>query len=118
MAYLNRESLNTIGFKRLGKNVKISDKTSIYDPELIEIGDNVRIDDFCVISGKVTFGRNVHITVFCNLAGGTEGLVMEDFSTLAYGCHVFTQSSDIRLLVLVRLFFLESPLEREPLLEL
>jgi acetyltransferase-like isoleucine patch superfamily enzyme len=92
--YLTEEQLLTIPFKFVGKNVKISDKASIYNPELIEIHDNSRIDDFCVISGKVFIGKHVHITVFCNVAGGTEGIIFNDFSALAYGCHVFTQSDD------------------------
>ena len=58
------------------------------------IGDHSRIDDFCVVSGKVTIGRNVHFAVFSNVAGGTEGVTFEDFSGLAYGCHVFSQSDD------------------------
>lgn len=94
MAFLSEEYLVNLGFKRLGNNVKISDKASIYNPELIEIGDNSRIDDFCVISGQVSLGRNVHIAVFCNIAGGEKGITIDDFSGLAYGCHVFTQSDD------------------------
>jgi galactoside O-acetyltransferase len=94
MAFLSSEQLLKMGFKKLGKNVLISDKASIYNPEQIEVGDKSRIDDFCVISGKVIIGRNVHIAVFCNLAGGSEGIILEDFSGLAYGCHVFSQSDD------------------------
>lgn len=94
MSFLPESILAEIGFKGLGINVKISDKASIYNPELMEIGDNSRIDDFCVISGKVNLGRNVHIAVFCNIAGGESGVTLEDFSGLAYGCHVFTQSDD------------------------
>lgn len=94
MSYLSRKSLESLGFKYLGENVKISDKASIYDFGKISIGDNSRIDDFCVISGNVFIGRNVHIAVFCNVAGGEEGIIFEDFSGLAYGCHIFTQSDD------------------------
>lgn len=94
MAFLNEKSLAALGFKYLGANVKISDKASIYNPELIEIGDDSRIDDFCVISGKVTIGKNVHIAVFCNVGGGEVGVTLEDFCGLAYGCHVFAQSDD------------------------
>jgi acetyltransferase-like isoleucine patch superfamily enzyme len=94
MAFLTEVSLAALGFKRLGDNVKISDKASIYNPELMEIGNHSRIDDFCVISGKVTIGRNVHIAVFCNIGGGDLGVTLEDFSGLAYGCHVFSQSDD------------------------
>lgn len=94
MAYYTENQLLSMGFKRLGKNVKISDKASIYNTEEIEIGDNSRIDDFCVISGKVTIGRNVHIAPFCLVSGGEKGISMDDFSGLAYKVQVFTQSDD------------------------
>ncbi|WP_416560452.1 acyltransferase [Limnohabitans sp. yimb22184] len=94
MAYLNNDQLNQMGFKRLGKNVKISDKASIYNSNEIEIGDNSRIDDFCVISGKISLGNYVHIAPHCLLAGGDLGVVMEDFSGLAYYVQVFSQSDD------------------------
>lgn len=94
MAFFSREQLEKLRFKSLGNNVLVSDKASIYNHGEIELGDNTRIDDFCVISGKVTIGRNVHIAVFCNVAGGEKGVVMEDFSGLAYGCQVFSQSDD------------------------
>jgi galactoside O-acetyltransferase len=83
-----------MGFKKLGRDVRISDRAAIYDPERIEIGNYSRIDDFCVVSGTITIGRNVHITVQCNLAGGSPGITMEDFSCLAYACQVFAQSDD------------------------
>lgn len=94
MAFLSEQALAEMGFKHIGKNVKISNKASIYNPELMSIGDHSRIDDFCVISGKVTIGRNVHIAIFCNVGGGELGVTMEDFSGLAYGCQVFSQSDD------------------------
>lgn len=94
MAFLTQSQLQAMGFKHLGVDVKISDKASIYNCDLIEIGDYSRIDDFCVVSGRVTIGRNVHIAVFNNVAGGELGVTMEDFSGLAYGCHVFSQSDD------------------------
>ncbi|WP_286833454.1 MULTISPECIES: acyltransferase [Acinetobacter] len=94
MAYLSYENLKNMGFKSLGKNVKISDKAAIYDCEQIEIGDNSRIDDFCIISGSIKIGAYCHITPMCLLAGGTEGIILQDFVTLAYGVKVFSQSDD------------------------
>lgn len=94
MAYLNQREMEALGIKSLGKGVKISDRAAIYNPELLEIGDFSRIDDFCVVSGKVSIGRNVHFAVFCNVAGGEPGIIFEDFSGLSYGCHVFAQSDD------------------------
>ena len=94
MGFLTEEQLQSLGFKKLGRNVRISDRASIFDPDQMEIGHNSRIDDFCVVSGRVVIGRNVHVAVFCNIAGGTEGVTLDDFSGLAYGCHVFSQSDD------------------------
>lgn len=94
MGYLTDETVRAMGFKKVGRNVKISSQASIYDCERIEIGDNSRIDDFSMLSGTVSIGRNVLLTAYSNLAGGEPGIVMEDFSCLAYGCHVFAQSDD------------------------
>lgn len=94
MGYLSQDALEVMGFALLGKNVKISNKASIYEPEKIEIGDNSRIDDFCVVSGRVVMGQNVHIAPLCLVAGGDEGIVLGDFSGLAYHVQVFSQSDD------------------------
>jgi acetyltransferase-like isoleucine patch superfamily enzyme len=94
MAYLSRDILESMGFARLGRNVKISEKASIYEPEKMEIGDHSRIDDFCVVSGRITMGRNVHIAPMCLVAGGAPGITLEDFSGLAYQAQVFAQSDD------------------------
>lgn len=94
MPYLSQESLETMGFARLGRNVKISEKASIYEPEKMEIGDNSRIDDFCVVSGRIVMGRNVYVGAFCLIAGGTPGITFDDFTTLAYHVQVFSQSDD------------------------
>lgn len=94
MAYLSEERLQAFGFKYLGKNVQISDKAAIYNPELIEIGDHSRIDDFCIVSGRVVLGRYCHITPMCLVAGGKPGIYMDDYTTCAYGVKIFSQSDD------------------------
>lgn len=94
MPYLSQDALQAIGFRRLGQGVKVSDKAAIYNPESISLGNFCRIDDFCVISGKVELGRNVHIAPQCLIAGGEPGVLMRDFSGLAYGVKVFAQSDD------------------------
>ena len=67
---------------------------SIYNHEQISIGDNSRIDDLCVVSGKVSIGKNVHITPQCLIAGGLKGVEFHDYTTVAYGVKIFTQSDD------------------------
>lgn len=94
MAFLSDEQIKGIGFKSIGNNVKISDRCVIYNPESIEIGDNSRVDDFCVLSGRIVIGRNVHVTIYCNIAGGIPGVFIGDYSTIAYGCHIMSQSDD------------------------
>jgi acetyltransferase-like isoleucine patch superfamily enzyme len=94
MAFLTLNQLSILGLKHCGKNVRISDKASIHNADQIEIGDNSRIDDFCVVSGKVKIGNNVLFAVLCNVAAGTAGIEFDDFATLAYGVHVFAQSDD------------------------
>jgi acetyltransferase-like isoleucine patch superfamily enzyme len=83
-----------MGFKKLGSEVLISRKASIYEACKMEIGDNSRIDDFCCISGNIKIGRNCHITPYCLLAGGTPGIEINDYCTLAYRVSIFSQSDD------------------------
>lgn len=94
MPYYTDEELDLLGLKKVGKDVLISKKASLYNCDLIEIGDRSRIDDFCVISGKVKIGRNVHIAPHCLVAGGSEGIEFEDYAGIAYFVQVFSQSDD------------------------
>ncbi len=94
MAFLSQAQLEAMNFKKLGKNVKISDKATIYYPEQVEIGDHSRVDDFSVLSGNLKIGRYIHITPMCALAGGEEGIEIGDFAGMAWGTRIFTQSDD------------------------
>ena len=85
MTFLTQDALTAVGFRSLGRNVKISDKASISDAERISIGDNTRIDDFCVVRGAVTIGPYVHFAVFCNLVGGRARITIGDFAGVSYG---------------------------------
>jgi acetyltransferase-like isoleucine patch superfamily enzyme len=50
MAFYTNDDLKKLGFSSFGNNVLISDKASIYGANRIKIGNNVRIDDFCILS--------------------------------------------------------------------
>lgn len=91
MAFLVTEQLIEKGIK-FGTNVLISDKCSIYGTD-IEIGNNVRIDDFSILSGKIKFGNNIHIGAYCALYGKF-GIVMEDYTGLSPRCTIFSASDD------------------------
>ena len=67
-ACYEREELHAIGFKEVGQDVQISRRASIYNPHVITLGDHVRVDDFCVLSGGtgIQLGSHIHIGCFCN----------------------------------------------------
>ena len=92
--YYTYDELENFKVKKIGKNLRISKKASLYECEKMEFGDNVRIDDFCVLSGKLIFGNHVHIACFCFLAGADEGIYFDDFSGFAYRVTAFTRSDD------------------------
>lgn len=92
-SFLSNSELKQIGFKKLGKNVFISRHANIYSPELISIGNNVRIDDFCILSGKIKFGSYIHISAYSALYG-KYGIQMNDYSGLSPRVTIFSASDD------------------------
>lgn len=94
-SYYSRDELAAIGFKSLGERVLVSRKTSIYRPEAIALGSDLRIDDYCVLAGGVgiDLGNFVHIACFCGLFGGA-GIVMEDFAGLSAHVLIYSTSDD------------------------
>lgn len=93
-AILSEEELMRIGFKSIGTNVSISKKASFYSPEKISIGDNVRIDDFCVLSGNICIKNYVHIAVFSALFGGEKGIKINDFCNISSRVSIYALSDD------------------------
>jgi acetyltransferase-like isoleucine patch superfamily enzyme len=96
MAFYTKEQLKELGFKNLGENVLISDKASIYGSQYIEIGDNVRIDDFCILSGSskgILIGNNVHIACYSSLVG-KENITLNDFSGLSSRVSIYSSTDD------------------------
>lgn len=96
MAMLSREALEQVGLAAIGDHVLISDKVSFYGVERITIGNNVRIDDFCVISageGGIKIGNHVHIAVFCSLIG-SGSITLADFSGLSSRVAIYSSNDD------------------------
>ena len=81
-SFYSEKELKSIGLKKYGKNVLISRKVSIYGANNISIGNNVRIDDFCILSGKITIGSNIHIGAYVALYGAN-GITLEDFTGIS-----------------------------------
>lgn len=90
--YLEEELAN-LGLNSYGKNVKLSRFARLYSPSTIKIGDNVRIDDFCILSGQITIGSNVHISAYVALYGGL-GIELEDYSGVSPRTSIFSAMDD------------------------
>lgn len=93
-SFLSDEELKMYHFKHIGSNVKISRFARFYCPEKIEIGNDSRIDDFCILSGKISLGKNVHIAAYSALYGGMEGVFIGDFSNISSRVTVYSISDD------------------------
>ena len=83
-----------MGFKSVGKNVSISSDARIYDCASIELADNIRIDDFCLLSGRLKIDSYTHLAPYSMLAGGKPGIRIGSYVTFAYGVKVFAESDD------------------------
>jgi acetyltransferase-like isoleucine patch superfamily enzyme len=82
-----------LGLKSVGNDVKISRWARFYGGDGISIGDNVRIDDFCVLSGIITIGSNVHISAYCGLHG-MAGIEIGDYAGLSPKTTIFSETDD------------------------
>lgn len=92
--FLTEDKIKEIGFKSVGENVFISDKASFYNPGNILIGNNVRIDDFCILSageGGIIIGNYVHVSCFVCMIGKGK-IEMKDYSCFSVKCTVFSSS--------------------------
>ena len=92
-AFYSDSENKKLGFKNIGKNAKISKYARFYDIEKISIGNHVRIDDFCILSGNITIGSYVHIGAYSVLYG-KYGIFMQDFSGISSRVSIFSVSDD------------------------
>jgi len=92
-SFLSKEELLTIGFKSLGENTLISRKACFYGASSIKIGNNVRIDDFCILSGNITIGSHIHISAYSAIYG-SKGVILEDYTGLSPRTTIYSAMDD------------------------
>jgi acetyltransferase-like isoleucine patch superfamily enzyme len=83
-------------FKSIGQNCQISPFARFYNAENIEIGNNVRIDDFCILSagtGGIKIGDFIHIACHTTLIGQGR-ITLEDFSQVSSKCAIYSSNDD------------------------
>lgn len=93
-SFYSREELAGLGLRSFGKNIYISRKASIYGASNIILGDYVRIDDFCILSGRIEVGSYVHIAAYTALYGGEEGIFIADYANISSRVCIYSVNDD------------------------
>jgi acetyltransferase-like isoleucine patch superfamily enzyme len=117
LGLLLRRIYYKIRLKKCGKNLKVSIGVEIINPQKVEIGDNVWLDDYSLIisgnheltgnkkeiyiknnnfklnQGDVKIGSYIHIAPYCILNGFGAGIDIRDDTTLAAGVKVYSASN-------------------------
>lgn len=96
MAMLSQEVIERMGFASIGEKVQISDRASFYGAARISLGNNVRIDDFCVLSagvGSISIGKHVHIAVFSSLIGAGK-ITLSSFCNISSRVSIYSSNDD------------------------
>jgi galactoside O-acetyltransferase len=89
------EELQKIGFKHIGENCLISRKASFYLQGEMTIGNNVRIDDYCILLGNITIGSYIHICAYTGLHASSGSITIEDFSNISSRAAIYAASDDV-----------------------
>lgn len=94
-SFYSAAELKQIPFKQCGEEVFISKRAAIYGPEAIELGNHVRIDDFCFISGGtgIRIGDYVHIAAYSALYGKF-GIDIGDYVNISSRVNIYSTSDD------------------------
>jgi len=96
MAMLDRITIESMGFASVGENVLISDRASFYNCAKISLGNDVRIDDYCVLSageGGISIGNYIHVAVYSSLIG-TGKITLSDFCNISSRVAVYSSNDD------------------------
>lgn len=92
-SFYTEEEISKLGFKSIGDNVKISRYAQFYYPDQIILGNNVRIDDFCILSGNIKIGNFVHISAYVALYGKA-GIEINDYAGISAKTTLYSESDD------------------------
>ncbi|WP_440054187.1 acyltransferase [Pseudoalteromonas sp. T1lg65] len=94
--HYSKTELIAMGFKGVGNDCLISRKASFYGIKRISLGDNVRIDDFAVLSAGtegISIGNYIHIAVYTSLIGASH-IKLDDFVNLSSRVSIYSSSDD------------------------
>lgn len=94
-SFYSKEELESLNFKSVGEGALVSKRAVFYSTEKIEIGNHVRIDDFCFISGGcgIKIGNYVHVAAYSALYGKF-GIEIGDYVNISSRVNIYSTSDD------------------------
>lgn len=96
MSYYSEEELIKLGFKKTGKKNLVSKRAVFYGIHNISLGDNVRIDDFVLMSagdGYININNHIHVSAYASIFG-KGGVTLNDFSAVSSYVCLYSISDD------------------------
>ena len=94
--WFSQLELEKIGFERIGTNCRVDNTVLIIGAGNIQLGCNVRIDAFSLLTtsqGKIQIGDDVHISNSVSIFGNG-GLEIGTGAGVSSGARIFTESDD------------------------
>lgn len=95
--YFSLNHLKSLGVKIYGNgtNIEISKLARIYNPSNLILHDNIRIDDFAILSGRgnIEIGNYVHIGAQCSISSYSN-IQFHNYSGLSSGVRLFGSTDD------------------------
>ena len=84
-------------YKKIGKDVRISEKSEITRPELVSIGNHIAIDSWVYISTQLEMGDYIHIAPSVTILGGKDSLLkMGNFTNIGSGSRIVCATDDFK----------------------
>ena len=93
MTPYSREELLALGFESVGADVMVSRDVRFFAISG-SLGDRVRIDTYCIVTGQVELGADVHIAPLCFLSATGGRISMARGSGMGPQVAMLTRSDD------------------------
>lgn len=96
-SFLSETELLKLNFKRVGNNVRVSRFARIYGAHWLTIADNVRIDDYVILSidAESSLGNCVHISNSVSILSPL-GFEIGDYAGVSPGARIFGANDDFK----------------------
>ena len=92
LGYALRQQIIGKRLGAFGKNSLLDVGLKINGPKNISVGEYTWIDSYTALHslfGPIRIGKRIHISPYCSLTAGPEGIELEDYVGLSTGVHIY-----------------------------